>query len=316
MASWAGVGSLIFLSTLSLRRATLQFGYSWQSTSISIHALLAESDQNAAKGEDKPITFLSTLSLRRATGCRADAPTAGAYFYPRSPCGERHCIAAATFSSITHFYPRSPCGERRPARQQRTSGRHFYPRSPCGERLRCHFSVSSLLNFYPRSPCGERPCIGLASGRYNQISIHALLAESDALAHIRRFPFQYFYPRSPCGERPTVPYNVFSIEKISIHALLAESDSDIVTIKQEAIDFYPRSPCGERRLRRLLEIETASFLSTLSLRRATECARSRTVLYEFLSTLPLRRATFRQNYECFEWIISIHALLAESDHFV
>ena len=57
----------IFLSTLSLRRATLQFGYSWQSTSISIHALLAESDQNAAKGEDKPITFLSTLSLRRAT---------------------------------------------------------------------------------------------------------------------------------------------------------------------------------------------------------------------------------------------------------
>ena len=33
----------------------------------------------------------------------------------------------------------------------------------------------------------------------------------------------------------------------------------------------------------------------------------------FLSTLSLRRATFRQNYECFEWIISIHALLAESD---
>ena len=33
----------------------------------------------------------------------------------------------------------------------------------------------------------------------------------------------------------------------------------------------------------------------------------------FLSTLSLRRATFRQNYECFEWIISIHALLTESD---
>ena len=149
----------------------LQFGYSWQSTSISIHALLAESDQNAAKGEDKPITFLSTLSLRRATGCRADPPTAGAYFYPRSPCGERHCIAAATFSSITHFYPRSPCGERRPARQQRTSGRHFYPRPPCGERLRCHFSVSSLLNFYPRSPCGER-----RAGPYTPVPISIFLS--------------------------------------------------------------------------------------------------------------------------------------------
>ena len=56
-----------FLSTLSLRRATQEFAcIAWQST-ISIHALLAESDVNfhakARKSQD---------------------------FYPRSPCGERH----------------------------------------------------------------------------------------------------------------------------------------------------------------------------------------------------------------------------------
>ena len=39
-----------------------------------------------------------------------------------------------------------------------------------------------MANFYPRSPCGERPQQEVAGGlRYLQISIHALLAESDAL---------------------------------------------------------------------------------------------------------------------------------------
>ena len=78
---------------------------------------------------------------------------------------------------------------------------------------------------------------------------------------------------------------------ISIHALLAESDKS--------------SCCGAVRL--------YIFLSTLSLRRATAEFFSIGQPVVFLSTLSLRRATFRQNYDCFEWIISIHALLAESD---
>ena len=59
-----------FLSTLSLRRATLRLMFSWLSGRL----------------------FLSTLSLRRATlfFCRDAAKSR--YFYPRSPCGERPSI--------------------------------------------------------------------------------------------------------------------------------------------------------------------------------------------------------------------------------
>ena len=35
------------------------------------------------------------------------------------------------------------------------------------------------------------------------ISIHALLAESDAHQNRINKSLPYFYPRSPCGERPT-----------------------------------------------------------------------------------------------------------------
>ena len=56
-------------------------------------------------------------------------------------------------------------------------------------------------------------------------------------------------------------------------------------------DFYPRSPCGERRLAPNPKTKATEFLSTLSLRRAT-------VHYD------------NYNLHC---VISIHALLAESD---
>ena len=35
------------------------------------------------------------------------------------------------------------------------------------------------------------------------ISIHALLAESDVTASATQHQETYFYPRSPCGERPS-----------------------------------------------------------------------------------------------------------------
>ncbi len=81
----------VFLSTLSLRRATNNFFNCRFNIIISIHALLAESDH--------------TLSSRVS-------PLSN--FYPRSPCGERQML----YPSSPHccdFYPRSPCGERRAA---------------------------------------------------------------------------------------------------------------------------------------------------------------------------------------------------------
>ena len=151
------------------------------------------------------------------------------------------------------------------------------------------------------------------------ISIHALLAESDKRAEhhassqqeflstlsLRRATWRHwpnwcvvvdFYPRSPCGERHLRP--------------------DIQTGRRH---FYPRSPCGERlphggstgtskviSIHALLaESDTDAtfkallddtFLSTLSLRRATTLADGFTPYAEFLSTLSLRRATVRRQH--------------------
>ena len=81
---------------------------------------------------------------------------------------------------------------------------------------------------------------------HQQISIHALLAESDDMPARDSYMDGDFYPRSPCGERRQVLPRLPMTRKISIHALLAESDYEIVADNNEDHDFYPRSPCGER----------------------------------------------------------------------
>ena len=57
-----------------------------------------------------------------------------------------------------------------------------------------------------------------------EISIHALLAESDVGAISQLQCILDFYPRSPCGERPSKTLQNWQKPHISIHALLAESD--------------------------------------------------------------------------------------------
>ena len=57
------------------------------------------------------------------------------------------------------------------------------------------------------------------------------------------------------------------------------------------------------------------FLSTLSLRRATTKTKTDEDRYKFLSTLSLRRATVKKSITFYPPVISIHALLAESDGF-
>ena len=110
----------------------------------------------------------------------------------------------------------------------------FYPRSPCGERLwRGLGQRPRLADFYPRSPCGERHAARLPRPAQILISIHALLAESDALVAGFATLYANFYPRSPCGERLSSPIYLGRITwAISIHALLAESD------KFEGINFW------------------------------------------------------------------------------
>ena len=126
---------------------------------ISIHALLAESDPSVSVIFTWFPAFLSTLSLRRATGSAARHCGPRKYFYPRSPCGERLFLQNHIFFHHNLFL--STLSLRRATastHRERQAQHDFYPRSPCGERLR------SLLH------CNSA----------RDISIHALLAESDA----------------------------------------------------------------------------------------------------------------------------------------
>ena len=147
----------------------------------------------------------------------------------------------------------------------------FYPRSPCGER---HFVVDGhtvhITNFYPRSPCGERLQRQIEFERYSDISIHALLAESDSQpsrppANRQTFLSTLSLRRATHGcyslrhsaqflstlslRRATRMHQLSpKAENISIHALLAESDPRGCPASSPRPYFYPRSPCGERRV--------------------------------------------------------------------
>ena len=81
---------------------------------------------------------------------------------------------------------------------------------------------------------------------------------------------------------------------ISIHALLAESDAPWLARLASHFDFYPRSPCGERQSKKSKKEKRKLFLSTLSLRRATDKRCQFNGDDGFLSTLSLRRATHWQ----------------------
>ena len=199
MRSWR---TTTFLSTLSLRRATLVPHQQKCRDRISIHALLAESDTLLGTPDTwaEPV-FLSTLSLRRATPRACPASSPRPYFYPRSPCGERHNHRSRK-QHHPHFYPRSPCGERPTDMRQRRIEFGFLSTLSL-RRATCYglrYSTQSR-HFYPRSPCGERLIICLSFFGKTIISIHALLAESDYI----------------------IGYTV-NFHSISIHALLAESD--------------------------------------------------------------------------------------------
>ena len=173
---------------------------------------------------------------------------------------------------VCHFYPRSPCGERLAA--MRLSVRQFRFLSTLSLR-RATGCLSSILivlpHFYPRSPCGERRCAGRPRSGWKDISIHALLAESDRGCGWRHCILFRFLSTLSLRRATAKRWNSTERPVISIHALLAESDLPtdglffivgrflstlslrratwvLVSMICLPLDFYPRSPCGERRL--------------------------------------------------------------------
>ena len=195
-------GADLFLSTLSLRRATFTLLGTPDTWTISIHALLAESDVTGSESQK--------LIL---------------HFYPRSPCGERHHYGWSWYDDFT-ISIHALLAESDQAYSNIGSKRLIISihallaeSDVCAVTIvpACGAFLSTLSlrrathagwqpwtvrrYFYPRSPCGERRPHSKSSWQRFCISIHALLAESDAAIGNPTLEIAYFYPRSPCGER-------------------------------------------------------------------------------------------------------------------
>ena len=236
----------LFLSTLSLRRATddgrdsliermisihallaesdVSGNYNQTVNGISIHALLAESDFPTVSSLPRAASFLSTLSLRRATY--------DLHGLKMGYCISIHALLAESDLKFTRL---------------------FYD---------LFISIHALL---AESDVLEEdfPVDAVT------ISIHALLAESDCWCWEPGTVTARFL--STLSLRRATAHFAQQIHAvgISIHALLAESDVQRGPRPHQRGYFYPRSPCGERPLLWQATPRPRSFLSTLSLRRAT-----------------------------------------------
>ena len=220
-------GGLLFLSTLSLRRATNTSPGPKSMTPISIHALLAESDPTRPCKKSRMSKISIHALLAESDPRKLPEISRPKNFYPRSPCGERLTEMRVALDdikiSIHALLAESDFSIRRPA----LAGRHFYPRSPCGERLqwtaRCIISGAFLSTLsLRRATVTMARTRGFSSPFLSTLSLRrATVTGSESQKLIL-----HFYPRSPCGERPW-------------HS---EPGRDLGS------DFYPRSPCGERRI--------------------------------------------------------------------
>ena len=169
----------VFLSTLSLRRATNARPDIRQPCAISIHALLAESDplKNAITAVPQQISIHALL---------AESDTSVLPTIP-APAISIHALLAESDKPPLIVSANPP---------------YFYPRSPCGERPT--FIIYSIIDKYIsiHALLAESDLELFLYYQDNTISIHALLAESDPTAENGSTRSNNFYPRSPCGERP------------------------------------------------------------------------------------------------------------------
>ena len=101
--------------------------------------------------------FLSTLSLRRATSSVPARLAPRAYFYPRSPCGERPIFSTIHQGQQTisiHALLAESDRSAHPETRQRDAISIHALLAESDRALRQ--LQPALCHFYPRSPCGER----------------------------------------------------------------------------------------------------------------------------------------------------------------
>ena len=146
------------------------------------------------------------------------------------------------------------------------------------------------------------------------ISIHALLAESDDHCTHLFNCFTNFYPRSPCGERHVSTKGSYHTMANFYPRSPCGERLCRPAFAPAAHNFYPRSPCGERPTPSSLYSFSDVFLSTLSLRRATSLIDGRRDNdINFYPRSPCGERLTPARISSRLLLISIHALLAESD---
>ena len=193
------------------------------------------------------------------------------YFYPRSPCGERlgninggvkltgisiHALLAESDTPSLQTKTVSPSISIH-ALLAESDGRFQQTSCSTGQFL----STLSLRRATCHSSCGYVRRL---------ISIHALLAESDSALWLVAWHLFSISIHALLAESDTGNCYGAHPHFISIHALLAESDGHRASRDRYKNYFYPRSPCGERHIKPTNVLTLVQFLSTLSLRRATQ----------------------------------------------
>ena len=235
----------LFLSTLSLRRATRVPLAESTSESISIHALLAESDRSpwiagfvvvisihALLAESDILSvqsttvlciFLSTLSLRRATADFVTTGTLNAISIHALLAESDNTIRITQIASVISIH--ALLAESDVKIMNALSGlKNFYPRSPCGERQFKRWCVRNNVDISIHALLAESDQRTVNIQRPTAISIHALLAESDVLGAVTSPEVIRFLSTLSLRRATTVPDLGKGNIGISIHALLAESD--------------------------------------------------------------------------------------------
>ena len=219
---WA-IGSRIFLSTPSARRATL---------------VVCPRRQGGL--------FLSTPSARRATSRVCDIIELLHNFYPRPPRGGRRRALGGLYAKYAFL---STPSARRATAFEGLTGRHSSISihalreegdSKIGE-------TGKLLLIFLSTPSARRATEFAAEFKAAcKISIHALREEGDSTASLYCSGMENFYPRPPRGGRLKGDSSKMAgIIFLSTPSARRATQQNAPTLF-DLLDFYPRPPRGGR----------------------------------------------------------------------
>ena len=215
---------LQFLSTLSLRRATDVIAVMTDAQSISIHALLAESDHPKTSSHPHNRDF-----------------------YPRSPCGER-LVKFSVSGSVISISIHALLAESDIFALWMARSHPLFLSTLSLRRATNGFAgVLFLIDISIHALLAESDWISVSILFTIPISIHALLAESDLPINVMAVSAVQISIHALLAESDRMFASLFCgvFLFLSTLSLRRATISHFIPSKG-TFHFYPRSPCGER----------------------------------------------------------------------